>query len=131
MDVAAVRDATERYVEAMRDNDWTKVASFFSADAIRMPPNQPMHQGREAIEQWFAQVAEVSEYNVVLEDIQGGGGLAYVRAQYTITLTPRGMSSSLRDSGKAIEVWRKDSNGEWRMATAIWNSDSPASEPEP
>lgn len=110
-DVSAIRSTSEQYVRAMRENDWAEVASFFTADAIRMPPNQPLHQGREAIEQWFSQVVQVSEYKVTLEDIQGAAGFAYVRARYTIKLTPRGMSRSISDTGKAIEIWRKDSDG--------------------
>lgn len=125
-DVSAIRSTSERYVEAMRENDWAEVARFITADAVRMPPNQPMHQGREAIEQWFSQVAQVSEYSITLEDIQGAAGFAYVRARYTIKLTPRGMSRAISDTGKAIEIWRKDSDGVWRMASAIWNSDIPA-----
>lgn len=124
-DVSAIRSASERYVEAMRENDWAEVAGFFTVDAIRMPPNQPMHQGREAIEQWFSQVAQVSEYRITLEDIQGAAGFAYVRVRYTIELTPQGMSRSISDTGKALEIWKKDSDGVWRMTSAIWNSDIP------
>ena len=34
-EVQAIRSTSERYVEAMRANDWAKVAGFFAADAIR------------------------------------------------------------------------------------------------
>ncbi len=124
-DLSAIRDTSQRYVEAMRRNDWSAVAEFFTTDAIRMPPNQPLQRGRAEIERSFSQVDIVSEYEVILEDIQGISGLAYAYATYTITLTLKGADGPITDSGKAIEVWRKESDGRWRIAAAIWNSDLP------
>ena len=84
-----------------------------------------MHQGRDAIQQWLSQIDSLTEYTVTPEEIQGAGAMAYVRAKYTITLTLKGMDGSITDSGKAVEIWKKDSDGHWRMASAIWNSDRP------
>jgi ketosteroid isomerase-like protein len=112
----------------MRAKDWSKVAGFFAADATRMPPNQPMHQGRDAIQLWLSQIDDLTEYTVTLEDIQGAGGIAYVRAKYTINFTLKGMDGPISDTGKAVEIWKKDSEGDWRVASAIWNSDLPLPE---
>jgi ketosteroid isomerase-like protein len=109
----------------MRANDWAGVAAFFTADAVRMPPNQPMHRGRTAIQQWLSQIERLSNYDVVLEEIHGSGTFAYAHAKYGITLTLKGMSGPIKDSGKAVEVWKKEPDGAWRIASAIWNSDVP------
>ncbi len=124
-DVEAIRATSKRYVSAMRENDWATVVTFFTPDAARMPPNQPMHRGRAAIQQWLSQIERLTEYEVTLEEIQGSGAFAYAHAKYRITLTLKGMAGPIKDSGKAIEVWRKESDGTWRVASAIWNSDQP------
>ncbi len=124
-DLLAIRDTSQQYVDAMRRNDWSAVAEFSTTDAIRMPPNQPLQRGRAEIEQSFSQVDNISEYGVILEDIQGVSGLAYAYATYTITLTLKGVDGPISDSGKAIEIWRKESDGSWRIAAGIWNSDFP------
>ena len=121
-----IRSASSRYAEAMRANDWVEVARFFTPDAIRMPPNEPMHEGRDDIIAWLSRVS-ISDYSVSLEQIQGTGIMAYVRARYTITLTPKGATTSVTDAGKAVELWTKGSDRIWRIASAIWNSDAAAS----
>lgn len=118
-----IRNASSRYVEAMRANDWTDVARFFTPDAIRMPPNEPLHEGRDAIIAWLSRI-EVSEYSVTLEQIQGAGTMAYARGAYTVTLTPKGARAPITDTGKVVELWTKGSDRVWRIASAIWNSDA-------
>lgn len=130
-ETASIRTASRKYVEAMRRNDWAAVVDYFTPDAVRMPPNQPMHQGREAIQRWFSRVEQVSQYDLTLEAISGGSGLAYVRTTYRITLLPEGASAPITDQGKALEVWRRDPDGMWRMSAAIWNSDLPIPATQP
>ena len=75
---AAIREASARYVAAMQNNDWDAVSSSFTTDAVRMPPNEPLHEGREAIRRWLSQVERVSQYELTVERISGLSGLAYV-----------------------------------------------------
>ncbi len=53
-DEAAIRGMLEKYVEDALAMDWEST-DYYTADAVRMPPNAPMIQGMAAIEElWDA-----------------------------------------------------------------------------
>jgi len=60
-------------------------------------------------------------------EIGGGYNVAFVHGKYNAILVPEGV-----DSGKYVEIWRRQSDGSWKMAIDIFNSDlPPAHAPEP
>ena len=122
---AAVRRASAAYVEAMQANDWRRVAASFTEDAVRMPPHEPAHQGRSAIERWLSQGVTVTKYALTIDEIRGDSGLAYVRASYAIAFVPPRMTNPIEEMGKALEIWVREQDGEWRMDAAIWNTNLP------
>jgi uncharacterized protein (TIGR02246 family) len=126
-DRAAIEQAADAYVAAMRDADWARVARSFSDDAVRIPPNEEPHQGREAIENWLQGIEELGNYELVREQIDGGDGIAYVRGTYAITLRPVGAPGPISDEGDFLEIWRKGHDGAWSIAEAMWNTRRPMS----
>ena len=54
-----------------------------------------------------------------------------MRGAYSLTIQPEGAPESIRDTGKYIEIRRKQQDGSWLIAIDIWNSDLPLpSEPQ-
>ena len=35
----------------------------------------------------------------------------------------------IRDTGKILEIWKKQADGSWKCAVDTWNSDLPAAPP--
>jgi len=126
-DRAAIEDAADAYVAAMNAGDWGRVARSFSADAVRIPPNEEPHRGREAIEGWLRGIEAIDSYELTRDRIDGTDGIAYVRGRYAITLRPVGAPAPLSDQGDFLEIWRKGPDGAWRIIEAIWNTRLPAS----
>jgi uncharacterized protein (TIGR02246 family) len=124
-DRAAIERAADAYVAAMRDADWERVARSFSEDAVRIPPNEEPHQGREAIESWLRGIDELGSYELVREQLEGGDGIAYVRGTYAISLRPVGAPGLISDQGDFLEIWRRGSDGAWSIAQAMWNTRRP------
>jgi uncharacterized protein (TIGR02246 family) len=124
-DRAAIEQAADAYVAAMREADWERVARSFSEDAVRIPPNEPPHRGREAIGNWLRGIEELESYELVREQIDGADGLAYVRGTYAITLRPVGAPAPISDEGDFLEIWRKGRDGAWSIAEAMWNTRRP------
>jgi ketosteroid isomerase-like protein len=91
-----------------------------------MPPHEEPHQGREAIERWLGGIEELNSYELIRDRIDGANGIAYVRGQYAITLRPVGAPAPLSDQGDFLEIWRKESDGAWRIVEAMWNTRLPA-----
>ena len=124
-DVAAVEAAADAYVAAMNAEDWALVAQSFTEDAVRVPPHEQPHRGPEAIEAWHSGIEELTSYELTRDKIDGADGFAYVRGSYAITLRPRGATGPISDEGDFLEVWRREPDGAWRVAEAIWNTRVP------
>jgi len=107
-DRAGIEQAADAYVAAMNAADWQRVAQSFSEDAVRIPPNEEPHQGRDAIERWLIGIEELGTYELKRDRIEGGDGIAYVRGRYDITLRPVGSPVSLSDQGAS---WRSGARG--------------------
>ena len=128
-DVAAIRDLGEReIVEALLAEDWDRFAATFTEDAVRMVPNEPLHQGREAIREW-AEVnwgpLTLTEFTQTMASIAGCGDLAYAQGTYSATSEVPGLPEPVSDVGKVVAIIRKQDDGRWLVSVAIFNSDLP------
>ena len=124
-EVAAVESAADAYVAAMSAQDWKLVAESFADDAVRMPPHEAPHRGREAIEAWLSGIEELTSYELTRDAVEGADGFAFVRGRYAITLRPKGAPNPIADEGDFLEVWRNEADGRWRVTEAIWNTRLP------
>jgi uncharacterized protein (TIGR02246 family) len=124
---SAVEQAADVYGAAMKAADWVRVAQSFSEDGVRIPPNEDAHRGRKAIQGWLAGIDELTSYELTRDRIDGADGIAYVRGRYEITLRPLGAPAPLSDQGDFLEIWRKESDGGWRIIEAMWNTRLPQS----
>lgn len=62
------------------------------------------------------------EADLPISEIQSWGDWGFVRGTYQMQLDPRAGRDPTRDEGQFIDVVEKDSNGNWKIARAIWNS---------
>ena len=124
-EIAALEAAADAYVAAMNAEDWAGVARSSTDDALRIPPHEEPHRGRAAIEGWLSGIDELVSYGLTRDALDGAGGLAYVRGRYAITLRPIGAPGPISDTGDFLEVWRREPDGAWRVAEAIWNTRAP------
>ena len=102
-----------------------KTVSFYSDDALVMPPHAPSATTKEAIRTLWKDLltdAKISWKTKKVEVAQSGD-LAFVSGTYEVTLNdPTG--KPVNDRGKYLEVWEKK-GGTWKCGSDIWNSDLP------
>jgi len=127
-DRSAIRDNESTFTKSAIAKDFGKMVSLYTEDAALLPPNGPAVQGREAIQKWMAQFPPMSTFTIDAVDIDGRGDLAYVRGNYNLTMNPPGAAPA-SDRGKFVEIWRKQSDGSWKMKWDIFNSDLPPAPP--
>ncbi|NIM49751.1 MAG: DUF4440 domain-containing protein [Gemmatimonadales bacterium] len=131
-DIAAIRSLGEQeLVEVLLAEDWAGFAAGFTEDAVRMPPNEPLHQGREVIEQWAAAnwgPLTTTQFSQTALEIDGRGDLAYARGSYSVTVEIPGVPEPASDVGKFLAILRKQEDGGWLVSVAIFNSDLPLPE---
>lgn len=129
-DVTRINAVTETFVKAALAKDWATVAGLYLDDAVVNPPNEPAVRGRAAIQAWFEKFPPVTDFKASNVQVEGRGDLAYVLGTYTMTLAPPGAPGPVKDSGKYVEVRRRQRDGRWLIAVDIFNSDLPAAPPQ-
>jgi ketosteroid isomerase-like protein len=50
------------------------------------------------------------------------GEMAWVRGRYELTMNDAS-GKPIDDRGKYLEVWEKQTDGNWKCAAEMWNSD--------
>lgn len=122
-DISALRAIADRDAPIVLARDWDTLTAEYAVDAVRMPPNAPAVQGRDAIRRFIDGYPPISEFTFRLIDLKGDGQLAYMHGAWTITFTPLGAAMPISDSGKILVVLRKQADGTWLRVADAWNSD--------
>ena len=100
------------------------VKAFYAADAVLMPPNHPIVEGRAKIQSFLQGLIDSGFTGIKLETttVAGAGDLAYGRGRYTLSMAPPG-GAPVQDVGKYIVTYRRQANGTWQAVADIFNSD--------
>ncbi|MGH9339866.1 MAG: YybH family protein [Acidobacteriota bacterium] len=112
---------------AFNSKDNEAMLALYTEDAISLPPNQSMVEGKEAIRQSMQQMegsgVQASNLQLTTHDVEVSGDTAVEVGNYTIDITlPDG--SSMTDRGKYLTVW-KNEGGTWMVHRDIYNTDMP------
>jgi ketosteroid isomerase-like protein len=123
---AAIEVANKQFVAAFNKGDAAGVAAMYSGDARVMPPNGPMGEGGQAVQQFWQGAISAGAKIVSLETlhVESRGDLAFEVGRYKLTVPAPG-GATATDTGKYVVVWERE-GGKWKLATDIWNSDAPA-----
>ncbi len=122
-DVASIKQVSQTLVKA-NQVDWDAWIDVFTEDAVRMPPNITIIEGREAIRARAEASQPFTSFTVTPLEIDGLGDLAFARGTFTSTRAPED-ADPITESGKFIQILRKQPDGSWRIFRDIWNSDLP------
>src|SRR5438105_8441395 len=125
-----LRDADHAWSKAATSKDVEQTISYYSADAIVLPPNAPIATTKEEIKKicqdMMASPGLVISWKATKVEVAKSGDLGFVSGTYELTIHDAG-GKPVNDHGKYVEVWEKKSDGKWKCGTDTWNSDLPAS----
>ena len=128
-EVSKINEVTQTFVKAALANDWATLAALYVDDAILNPPHEPAVKGRTAIRAWLEKFPPLTAFNASNVKVEGGDDLAYVLGTYTMTIAPQEAPGAINDTGKYVEVLRRQPAGRWLIAVVMFNSDLPGSLP--
>jgi len=124
----AIRRANADFAAAARSgNAQTLVNNYYAPDAEVMAPNLPAFRGRDAIAAFFTAFLATGSVDLALTSTnvtQPSGDVAVETGRYDLSLRPPS-GQATRETGKYMVLWKK-SNGRWRAAEDMFNSDTPA-----
>ena len=121
-----IKEGTKKFVEAFDRGDAAAVADGYTEDAKLLPPNMEMVSGKQAIQAFWESAREMGVRSINLETVEVGfdGDLAYARGVSTVNIQPEGaQATTVR--GKYLVILKRQTDGSWKVAVDIWNSDLP------
>jgi uncharacterized protein (TIGR02246 family) len=124
---AAIQAAVEEWSAAAEAKDAETFASFYADDGVLLMEGAPDARGMAALREGVA--AMMGDPNFALSFaadnivVARSGDLAYETGTYTLTMSgPEGDPVTQR--GHYVDVWKKNAQGEWKVAV-----DAPVSDP--
>jgi ketosteroid isomerase-like protein len=125
----ALRDLDAQWCKAAQSKDLDKTVSYYSKDAIVLPPNAVSATTPEAVRDvWkdlLANPGLVISWKTTKVEVAKSGDMAYSSGTYELTMNDAS-GKPVNDRGKYLEVWEKQANGKWKCGADTWNSDLPA-----
>ena len=123
-----IRAADQRWLEAFAAGDLEGSLGFCAEDCAVLPPNAPLVQGREAIRElfsgWFKPELKIS-WTPQQVEAASSSDLGFSRGTYQMSFRDF-EDEVVSDRGKYVIVWKKQTDGSWKVVLDISNSDLPA-----
>lgn len=128
-DRAAITALNERWVEAYRGGDYAAIPPLYTEDALIMPRGRPAIEGRAALARRLGGLAAGREVEIDFDivELEVIGDHAWLVSRFAVTYTsPDDPAASTTEHGRSLIVYRRDSDGAWRIHRDM---DAPAPEP--
>jgi ketosteroid isomerase-like protein len=111
-----------------KGQDVERILSFWTDDARVYAPGLPVFSGKADLRRYVEGALAIPGFNITWSTSEASlspdANLAYLLSTNTVTMAgPEGQPVTTR--GRAVTVWRRESDGQWRCAVDIWN-DQPA-----
>lgn len=113
---------------AAQSRDLDRILSFWAEDAIVYPPGAPALVGKAAIREYVAKSLQISGFAISWKTehavVSKSGDMAYATGTNRVTF-PGPDGKPITVEGKAVTVWRKQTDGSWKCVIDIWNDLAP------
>lgn len=117
-----IEAASKVFAETFAKGEAAKIADMYAEGARVMPPNGPMVQERQKIQEfWQAFINTGAKLSLKTSDVDAQGNVAIEVGTYELIFP-----DNTRDAGKFVVVWRRHKK-DWKLAIDIFNSDMPVS----
>jgi ketosteroid isomerase-like protein len=127
-----LRDLDAQWAKAAAAKDVEQTIAFYSDDAIVLPPNATSASTKGAVRNvWKDMLATpglVITWQATRVQLANSGDMGWVSGTYELTMNDAN-GKPINDRGKYLEVWEKQTDGNWKCRADMWNSDLAASAP--
>ena len=109
-----------------KGEDVDRILSFWTDDARVIAPGLPAFTGKTALRSYVEGALAIPGFHITWitseARLSPDGQLAYLLSTNAVTIGgPEGQP--VTTSGRAVTVWRRESDGTWRCAVDIWNDE--------
>ena len=127
-DETAIKDFDAQWSKAASDKNLDKMLSYYADDAIVLQPNGPMVNSKDAVRKIWQGLLTAPGFSggwkATKVEVAKSGEIGYVSGTWEFTMNDAS-GKPATDRGKFVEVVKKQTDGTWKCAVDIWNSDVP------
>lgn len=124
-----LRDLDAQWSKAAAAKDVDKTVSFYSDDAVVLPPNQATVTGKSAVRDlWKGLLDSVTTVSWKADrvEVAKSGDMAFITGTYQLS-SKDAVGGTNNDRGKYLVVYEKQADGTWKCGADMFSSDLPAS----
>jgi ketosteroid isomerase-like protein len=124
-DAAAIRAHTDQFLALWNAADVAGLGAMYDDDAIRMQPDGPNAEGREAILQAFTEYFDEfdAQQTAVVDEVGVFGGVGFGRGTWSVRQTPKAGGDEQERNGKWFVMHRRQADGSWKTWRWMWNEE--------
>ena len=125
-DEATLRNLDAEWSKAAGAKDLEKTVSYYTDDALILPPNIPTIQGKQGARTMWQGMFSVPGFGggwkATKVEVARSGDLGWVTGTYELSETDAS-GRPIVDQGKYFEVWLKQADGSWKCVADMFNTD--------
>lgn len=121
-DVAAIREALQKWVVAFNSKDLQGTMAPWAQEAILSYPGSPdvgIEKLREGYTSGFARTDRTATYELEIEEVQVSADMAFVRDSWTLIVKRKDNPEPARLKQRSIEIWRRQPDKSWKIIRSL------------
>lgn len=123
-----IQKLDEQWSATAEKNDLEGALAFYADDAVLLAPNMPIAKDKKSIREIWAEMLAPNtavSWKVSKAEVAKSGELGYLYGTYELTMKDPKGGAPIHDTGKLLEVWKKQPDGKWKCIVDTYNSDLP------
>ena len=127
---------SERVRLLQRDAEWAatvsegrdleRILSYWTDDAVVLPPGFPAVVGKAALREYVKASLRIPGFKLTWTSsdmaFSPDGNLAYMFGRNAVTMNDQD-GKLITTEGRAVTIWRREFDGQWRCVVDIWNAE--------
>jgi ketosteroid isomerase-like protein len=118
VEVSAIQAVREQMVRSVLAADWDAFMETYDEQSVVMPPNAAPLEGHAVLRAFAEAFPAVSAFQITALQIDGRADLSFERGRFDMT------AGGAADGGSYLTIWRKQTDGSWKIFRDIWHSDA-------
>lgn len=115
------------YAAFCNDGDFKSWMALWAPDGCQMPPAAPSRVGVDAIRNAMQPAFDGMNLTLdlrTIDEVTIFGDVGLTRCTYSLTATPKqgGDTVAIMPDGKALTLYRRESDGSWKISHDCFNS---------
>ena len=119
-----INDQWALFVKAWESEDAEGCAQFYFKDALNIPPNAPIKNGRKAVQDFYQFLFDnnlKSDYTHTVNSVDVGGDQIIELGEFQVDWV-RNDSTSWTFNARSMTHWKKDESGNWLIQKFMYNN---------